>query len=256
VRRFALMVATVGSALFLMGCPPKPVYPNCNNDENCTTEGRSEVCIEGRCVECATDNQCQRGFRCQNNRCVPPTECDANRPCPGGGVCTPGGKCVQCMAETDCPQGQLCRNNACVAKPAGYCTDSGDCGSGESCQNNRCVESEDSRCRFEPIRFGFNESSLASLEPEMRQRLDSAAQCLKRNPRQVTLEGHADERGTDEYNLQLSERRAAAVRRYLTELGVSGDRIRVVGFGENRPAVEGSSESAYAANRRVEFNVR
>ena len=71
----------------------------------------------------------------------------------------------------------------------------------------------------------------------------------------LTLEGHADERGTREYNLALGERRANAVRDYLIALGANPSRLSVVSFGEERPAVLGSTESAWAQNRRSAFVV-
>ena len=69
----------------------------------------------------------------------------------------------------------------------------------------------------------------------------------------IRLEGHADERGSREYNIGLGERRAQAVRRLLLIQGASAAQISTVSFGEERPAVDGSSESAYAMNRRVEI---
>jgi peptidoglycan-associated lipoprotein len=69
----------------------------------------------------------------------------------------------------------------------------------------------------------------------------------------VRLEGHADERGSREYNIGLGERRAQAVRRLLLLQGVSAGQISTVSFGEERPAADGSGESAYAQNRRVEI---
>jgi len=69
----------------------------------------------------------------------------------------------------------------------------------------------------------------------------------------VTVEGHCDERGSEEYNLALGERRANAVRSYLVDLGVPGSRLRTVSFGEARPAVPGHDESAWRYNRRSEF---
>ena len=66
----------------------------------------------------------------------------------------------------------------------------------------------------------------------------------------VTLEGHADERGTREYNLALGERRANAAREYMVSLGLDPNRLRIVSFGKERPAVAGSIDSAYAQNRR------
>jgi peptidoglycan-associated lipoprotein len=68
----------------------------------------------------------------------------------------------------------------------------------------------------------------------------------------VTLEGHCDERGSEEYNLALGERRAEAVRTYLVDLGIPSSRLRVVSFGEAKPAVMGHDESAWKWNRRVE----
>lgn len=69
----------------------------------------------------------------------------------------------------------------------------------------------------------------------------------------VTLEGHCDERGTREYNLSLGERRAKSVKDVLVAEGVSANNVKVVSFGEDRPAVEGHDESAWSKNRRVEF---
>lgn len=69
----------------------------------------------------------------------------------------------------------------------------------------------------------------------------------------VRLEGHADERGSREYNIGLGDRRAQSVRRILLFQGVANDQVTTVSYGEERPAVEGSTESAYAKNRRVEI---
>ncbi|NNL68303.1 MAG: OmpA family protein [Myxococcales bacterium] len=69
----------------------------------------------------------------------------------------------------------------------------------------------------------------------------------------ITVEGHCDERGSEEYNIALGERRANAVRRYLIDLGVPASRLRTVSFGEARPAVPGHDENAWRYNRRAEF---
>jgi len=71
----------------------------------------------------------------------------------------------------------------------------------------------------------------------------------------LTIEGHCDERGSDEYNLALGARRAKTVARYLKDLGVPESRLRTVSFGEARPAVEGHDEMAWQRNRRSEFRV-
>jgi len=70
----------------------------------------------------------------------------------------------------------------------------------------------------------------------------------------IQLAGHCDERGTQEYNLALGERRALAVREHLIQLGISGNRLITISYGEESPAVMGSGESAWAKNRRCEFN--
>jgi peptidoglycan-associated lipoprotein len=77
----------------------------------------------------------------------------------------------------------------------------------------------------------------------------------RREWRTVIVEGHTDERGSEEYNLALGERRAHATRQYLEDLGIPGSRLQVVSFGESAPAVQGSDESAWRWNRRVEFRV-
>ncbi len=72
----------------------------------------------------------------------------------------------------------------------------------------------------------------------------------------LTIEGHCDERGSDEYNIALGDRRALVVKRYLEDLGVPASRLRTVSFGENRPAVQGHDESAWRYNRRSELKTK
>ena len=91
-----------------------------------------------------------------------------------------------------------------------------------------------------------------SLDAEDRNILDGQAAWLAANPNvRVTIEGHADERGTREYNLALGDRRANAARDYLQSRGVAPGRMEVISWGKERPAVEGSNESAWAQNRRA-----
>jgi peptidoglycan-associated lipoprotein len=74
--------------------------------------------------------------------------------------------------------------------------------------------------------------------------------------RTLILEGHCDERGSEEYNLALGERRADSVKDYLVDLGIPSSRMQVVSFGSSAPAVQGHDESAWRWNRRVEFRVK
>ena len=89
------------------------------------------------------------------------------------------------------------------------------------------------------------------LRPEARATLEKQADWLRQNPAvSVTVEGHADERGTREYNLALGERRANAVRDYLVALGINGNRVKTVSLGKERPVDPRSTEEAWAKNRR------
>ena len=76
---------------------------------------------------------------------------------------------------------------------------------------------------------------------------------LRNKDNKLLIEGHCDERGTEEYNRALGERRALAAREYLNSLGIKGERVRTVSYGEDRPSVDGHDESAWSKNRRAEF---
>jgi peptidoglycan-associated lipoprotein len=93
----------------------------------------------------------------------------------------------------------------------------------------------------------------AILKPESLAALRIHAQRLVANPVNVRLDGHADERGTREYNIALGERRAAAAKEFLVLQGVNGEQIEVISYGEERPADTRSNEAAWALNRRVEI---
>lgn len=101
------------------------------------------------------------------------------------------------------------------------------------------------------VYFDFDRSNV---RPDAYDVLKAHAAYLSANPSaSVRLEGHADERGTREYNLALGERRGKAAASYLTANGASSSQIEVVSYGEERPAAEGHSESSWAQNRRVEL---
>ena len=98
----------------------------------------------------------------------------------------------------------------------------------------------------------FFDTDSYTVDDEDRPILNAQAQWLQRNPNvRVTIEGHADERGTREYNLALGDRRANAARDYLQSRGVAPNRMQTISWGKERPAVEGSNEDAWAQNRRA-----
>jgi peptidoglycan-associated lipoprotein len=101
------------------------------------------------------------------------------------------------------------------------------------------------------VYFAFDSSELS--ESAIRTLRRNADEIQARPDLNVVVEGHCDERGTIEYNLALGERRADAVRGYLTSLGVARDRIRIITYGEERPVDPGHTESAWSRNRRGEF---
>lgn len=104
------------------------------------------------------------------------------------------------------------------------------------------------------VYFDFDESVILDQDRPI---LEAHAQYLSQNPgAAITLEGHADERGTREYNLALGERRAVAVRQFMSLLGASGQQLRTLSYGEERPAATGHDEEAWALNRRVEIIYR
>ena len=97
--------------------------------------------------------------------------------------------------------------------------------------------------------FAFDSAELST---ESKDTLDRQAAFLNVNPTlMVVVEGHADERGTREYNLALGDRRAVSVRDYLLAKGLNAARIRTVSYGKERPAVAGSTEDSWAKNRRA-----
>lgn len=100
------------------------------------------------------------------------------------------------------------------------------------------------------VYFDFDQSMLNS---ETRAILIAHAEALKTAPRSVRLEGHADERGSREYNMALGERRGNAVRDFLVLQGVDSSLLETISYGEEYPAVLGSFENAYEQNRRVEI---
>ena len=102
--------------------------------------------------------------------------------------------------------------------------------------------------------FAFDDFSL---DQEAKTVLAQNAAWLINNPeREVIIEGHCDERGTDEYNIALGERRANSTKRYLVVLGVNAAQLSTISFGEERPANTGHDEAAWAQNRRAEFVIQ
>lgn len=247
------MMALVGLAALAAlaaGCGPK--YPKCDKDAQCADKG--EVCVEGLCQQCRDDGQCAAGQQCKGGRCEAKPECASNADCSGNQICR-SGKCqLECSADGDCGAGLKCANNRCVDKNS--CDSAADCAPGMACIGGRCQAqtSQASRamCDYPTVRFPFNEATLSG---SVKSGLQQVADCLKSKSASARLvvEGHCDERGTEEYNLALGDRRARAVQDFLKRLGVPAARIEVISKGEAQPLDGRSTEDAWEKNRRAEF---
>ena len=113
------------------------------------------------------------------------------------------------------------------------------------------VESERSMFENDDIYFEFDSIRLT---PEAQEILTQKAAWLRKNPRtRVTIEGHCDDRGTNEYNLALGEGRAQSARDFLVDLGIKESRLNAISYGEERPIARGQDEETWARNRRAHF---
>ncbi len=101
------------------------------------------------------------------------------------------------------------------------------------------------------VNFEYDKSQLNS---DAKKKLQDNANWLKKNSKtKIQIEGHCDARGSLEYNMALGERRANAVKAYMTGLGIPGSRLKTISLGKDKPLVQGDSEDAYRQNRRANF---
>jgi peptidoglycan-associated lipoprotein len=114
------------------------------------------------------------------------------------------------------------------------------------------VKAETEASAFETVYFDFDKSDLRQ---DARNTLTKNAEIMLKSKQsaKIKIEGHCDERGSAEYNIALGERRATSAMQYLITLGVLPDRLSIISYGKEKPAVQGSGEEAWAKNRRAEF---
>lgn len=252
----AVMAALV---LSTTGC--KPDYPKCETDDHCreSDQGQEEgklYCVNGLCQECRTDEHCPGdGMECSGGVCQQiPGYCTSTADCPGNQKCRDNRCGPECESDEECAEGEICEAGSCVAAPE--CSTDADCGAGETCQDGQCVQAPTAACDLETVYFSYDSSTL---DTEARDILTRNADCIEDRSLSVRVEGYADERGTNEYNIALGERRARSVRDYLKTLGVEQGQMSIISYGEERLARqcgEQGSESCHRANRRVEFSER
>jgi len=104
------------------------------------------------------------------------------------------------------------------------------------------------------IYFAFDDFSLS--EQAKKTLVENAAWIMNNPKKKIIIEGHCDERGTEEYNIALGERRSKSAKRYLINLGVKSDQLSTISYGEERPVDPGHNEEAWAKNRRAEFVIK
>jgi peptidoglycan-associated lipoprotein len=156
------------------------------------------------------------------------------------------------MGDKECGESQFCDSGSCAERPE--CGDNSltpACPEGKECVSGAC-QIKITECSADPVYFDYNQSSI---KRSQREKLQTVATCLQGdNVANLVVEGHCDERGTEEYNMALGERRASAAKRYLEKKGAPADKVSTMSYGKNRPAVDGSNEGAWRKNRRSEFN--
>jgi peptidoglycan-associated lipoprotein len=163
----------------------------------------------------------------QQDKAQAPTQPVAQAPAPTPPPATPSNSCSR---DLDCKDGQLCIRNACVDITPGLA----------ECNNVR-------------VHFAFNS---AEIDETDKPGLDRAARCLKaETAMHVTVAGNADERGTEEYNLALGDRRAHTVAEYLKALGASDAQLKTISYGKEQPLCTDHDEACWARNRRADLAV-
>jgi peptidoglycan-associated lipoprotein len=243
-----LALAAVAVALTLAGSGCTPDYPSCETDKDCHAQ---EHCVNNKCQQCRDANDCPAGNSCNAGKCSPiPGYCRSKADCPANQECI-ANKCRACANDKECPGGQHCVKGTCTAKRA--CKSDSDCPQDEDCINGFCSKDKapappPAQCTLDAVYFDFNEAALTT---EATAVLARDAECLKKVGRAAQLVGHTDPRGTQEYNLALSERRAQSVRDHLGRLGVEGNKLSVLPRGSLD--AKGTDEPSWAQDRRVDF---
>lgn len=232
------------SVVAVSGCPAtkkvRVADVGCTKDSQCTGSAGAGYCSHGQCVACRGDTDCGVGA-CSEGRC----EIDVASACP----CGVGEECIEdrcveteeevAVIEVD---GPFCFGDLCDGEQDEVVEISGEC--------LPLVGSEDVLA-LSSIEFTYDDFDLSDMAQEV---LLANADCLAQAPDlAIVIEGHADERGTSEYNLALGNERAAAVRRFLAHLGIDESRLQILSKGEEEPVCGDGGEDCWSRNRRVEL---
>lgn len=248
------------AGLSLTACGPD--YPNCETDQHCqkSETGKAEgrlYCVNQLCQQCKVSTDCgDAAMECRAGVCERiPGYCVGTSDCPGNQVCRDNRCGAECLAESDCGDGKTCKGGTCVAKAE--CSSDTDCSDGQKCDNGRCkAPYVAGPCGMDTVYFDYNSSTL---DDSAKGTLNQVASCIKERNVRVQIAGHADERGTSEYNIALGERRASSVRKFLVQMGIGDKTLSTISYGEERivsTCGEEGEESCHRSNRRTEFSDR
>jgi len=231
-----------------LGAGCKPDYPTCETDKDCHAK---EFCVANKCQQCRQDTDCGNGQTCQAGKCdAIPGYCLSKAQCPADQECI-ANRCRPCTADSECPAGAKCWKGTCSTQT--HCSKDDDCAQDEDCVNSVCKKTtrpppSKMSCNLDSVYFDFNEAALTTTATAT---LAKNVECLKANPgKAATLVGHTDPRGTAEYNIALSERRAGSVKTYLQQSGIEGSRLPVLPRGALD--AKGTDEPSWAQDRRVD----
>ncbi len=187
-------------------------------------------------------------------------KCEEDNDCHAGEFCV-SGMCQKCRTDQDCATGQSCNAGACE-DIVGYCDERVACPGGQECVGNRCQQPQpeplerpaqsSTGCQLQTVYFAFDSSNL---EPSARDVIAKNAQCVReKSMTGVRITGYTDNRGTEEYNLALGDRRARSVEQYMGSLGIEKSKLSSASMGEE--LARGDDESGMAQDRKVEFTAR
>jgi peptidoglycan-associated lipoprotein len=160
------------------------------------------------------------------------------------------------VATPQAPASSRVSANTAPAAAARTCSSDMDCDERQLCIRSRCVDITAGlpECSTVRIHFDFNQ---ADIHPDETSKLQRVGRCLKADHAlHVTIEGNADERGTEDWNLALGDKRANAVENYLEQLGVSVAQLRTVSYGKDRPLCSQHNEECWAKNRRAALKAK